>query len=204
MQKAILYCRVSTREQAETGHSLEAQQELLKAYATQKGLAVAGIIAVPESASGARERVHFAEMLARVRREGINHILTEKVDRISRNFKEAIKLQDWIEADSARYIHFVKQSLIIGQNSKSSDTFMWDIFLSMARQYSRNLSEEVRKGQRTAVAKGLFVGSQKVGYISHGKHNKSPEGKARTPDPAMKSVIKNIFIQIASGKSASV
>ena len=30
MQKAILYCRVSTREQAETGHSLEAQQELLQ------------------------------------------------------------------------------------------------------------------------------------------------------------------------------
>lgn len=203
MQKAILYCRVSTREQAETGHSLEAQQELLRQYATAKGFSIVETIAVPERASGARERLHFAQMLLSARKAGVRHILTEKVDRISRNFKEAIKLQDWIEEDANHHIHFVKQSLVIGQNSKSSDTFMWDIFLSMARQYSRNLSEEVKKGQRVAVSKGLFPSSQKIGYLSHGGHGVSSSHKPRYPDPRYKKIITEIFVRLAGGTPTS-
>ena len=113
--RAVLYCRVSTREQAETGHSLEAQAELLRNYAKQKGLSVVDVIAVPESASGRKERVHFGQMLKTCRKERISHILTEKVDRISRNFKEAIRLQDFLEEDASRSLHFVKQSLVIGK-----------------------------------------------------------------------------------------
>lgn len=156
---------------------------------------------MPESASGARERLHFSQMLLSARKHKIQHILTEKVDRISRNFKEAIKLQDWLERDSSRYVHFVKQSLVIGQNSKSSDTFMWDIFLSMARQYSRNLSEEVKKGQKIGINKGLFMGSHKIGYLAHGAKGKSCEGKPRYPNPTMKGVIKDVFERIARGEA---
>ena len=43
-------------------------------------------------------------------------------------------------------IHNVKQNLIISKDSKSSDKFMWDIQIAVAKQYSNNLSEEARKG----------------------------------------------------------
>ena len=203
MQTAILYCRVSTREQAETGHSLEAQEMLLRAYATQKGLHVVGVLAVPESASGARERRHFSELMARLKREKINHLLTEKVDRLSRNFKEAILVQDWLDRSPARHVHFVKQSLVIGHNSRSTDTLMWDISLSIARQYSRNLSEEVKKGQAVAVGKGCMPSSNKIGYRSPGRHGVSAKGKAKTPDPALAPTIRETFERIASGEATS-
>ena len=148
---------------------------------------------MPESASGARERLHFAQMLLSARKAGVKHILTEKVDRISRNFKEAIKLQDWIEEDASHHIHFVKQSLVIGQNSKSSDTFMWDIFLSMARQYSRNLSEEVKKGHSIAAQKGFLPCAYKIGYLDACRHGGKANGQAKKPDPVLVPVIQEIF-----------
>ncbi|MCP5462768.1 MAG: recombinase family protein [bacterium] len=37
---AIIYCRVSTQEQAETGFSLEAQEETCATYAERKGYTV--------------------------------------------------------------------------------------------------------------------------------------------------------------------
>ena len=35
--KAVLFARVSSKEQEETGYSLPAQEKLLKEYATRKG-----------------------------------------------------------------------------------------------------------------------------------------------------------------------
>ena len=62
--KAVLYARVSTRDQAEEGYSLPAQERLLREYAAKQGLEIARVFSVPESASGRAERRTFKEMLA--------------------------------------------------------------------------------------------------------------------------------------------
>ena len=80
---------------------------------------------------------------------------------------------------------------------------MWDIFLSMARQYSRNLSEEVKKGQRVAVAKGLMPSGRKIGYLSVCAHGEHAAGKSKSPDPSLVPVIREIFQRLATGHAAS-
>lgn len=55
---------------------------------------------------------------------------------------------------NTRQIHFVKQSLIIHKDAKSSEKFMWDIYLALARQYSNNLSEEAKKGLNEKAEQG--------------------------------------------------
>ncbi|MEK6839786.1 MAG: recombinase family protein, partial [Nanoarchaeota archaeon] len=59
--KAVLYCRVSSKEQEETGYSLPAQEKLLKDYAERKSFAIAKVFSVAESASGAKQRKVFME-----------------------------------------------------------------------------------------------------------------------------------------------
>src|SRR3990167_7165523 len=127
--KAVLFARVSTREQAEEGYSLAAQEKLLLEYASKKEIIISKRFSIPESASGKQERKLFNQMADYLLgRQDVKVILCEKVDRITRNFKDAVKLQDWLNEDEERQIHFVKQNLIIHKNSKSNDQFMWDMF----------------------------------------------------------------------------
>ena len=62
--QAIAYCRVSSKEQEETGYSLPAQEKLLKEYAQRKDLVILKVFSVAESASGSKQRKVFSEMIS--------------------------------------------------------------------------------------------------------------------------------------------
>lgn len=167
--KSVVWSRVSTREQAEEGYSLASQVKLLQEYAQRRDLALVGRFMVPESASGKQERKEFLQMLEYLKAHPeIKVLLCEKVDRITRNFKDAVKLDDWLNEDEAKQIHFVKQNLIIHKNSPSHEKFQWDIYLVLARQYSNNLSEETRKGLNEKAEQGWYPGNHKRGYRALG------------------------------------
>ena len=172
MTKAIIFSRVSTKEQAEEGYSLQSQVKLLQEYSDKLGFDVVQRYIVPESARGTQERTLFNAMMQDLKRSKAKLLLCEKVDRITRNFKDAVLLNDWLEEDEERQIHFVKQSLIIHKNSKSNDKFQWDIHLVMARNYSNNLSEEASKGLLQKAEEGWCPASQKKGYMTVGTTGK--------------------------------
>lgn len=168
--KAVYFARVSTREQAEEGYSLPAQEKLLKDYAGDKAFSVIKKFAVPESARGKQERKLFNGLLDYIiSHPNIKIVICEKVDRITRNLKDAARLDDWLNEDETRQLHFVKQNLIIHKNAKSHDKFMWDIYVALARQYSNNLSEEAKKGLNEKAEQGWYPGSHKRGYKTTGE-----------------------------------
>lgn len=161
----ILIARVSSKDQEDKGYSLPSQVKLLEDYAARKGLNVVKKFIFPESASGKIERKLFAESETyRKSHSNVKALLFEKVDRATRNLKDAVKLNEWIDDDASRQIHFVKQSLVIHKNSKSNEKFQWDIHVVLARQYSNNLSEEVRKGLDEKADQGWYPGNTKRGY----------------------------------------
>jgi len=79
--KAVLLCRVSSREQEETGYSLPAQEKLLKGYAEKLVFGVTKIFSISESASGRKQREIFSSMTEYVKKNNIKIIICEKVDR---------------------------------------------------------------------------------------------------------------------------
>src|SRR3989338_4630488 len=133
--KAATYARVSSREQEETGYSLPAQEKLALDYAVRKNLENVRTFSVAESASGAKQRKVFAEMMTYLEKNQIKHLICEKVDRITRNLKEAVIINDWLEGDSERTIHFVKQGLIFTKNAKSDEKFRWDMEIVLAKKF---------------------------------------------------------------------
>lgn len=170
MEKAIIYARVSTKEQAEEGYSLASQLRLLREYAEKNPLGeIVKEFIVPESASGRQERTTFKEMMSYCKQYGISHILCEKVDRITRNLQDAVLIDTWLQGNPERRVHFVKQNLVIHQNSKSYEKFQWDIYVVLSRQYSNNLSEETKKGLIEKAEEGWYPGPVKRGYISVGE-----------------------------------
>jgi site-specific DNA recombinase len=92
-RSAVLYARVSSKEQ-EQGYSIPAQQELLRRYAGQTGVAVAQEFIDVESAKTSG-RPGFAAMLEYLRlNPACRVVLAEKTDRLYRNLKDYVTLDE--------------------------------------------------------------------------------------------------------------
>ena len=166
--KIVLFARVSSKEQEMEGYSLPSQEKLLTDYAQRRNFDIGKVFSISESAAGRKQRKTFIEMLNYVIKNKINIIICEKVDRATRNLKDAVAINDWLEENPERQIHFVKQNLIIHKNSKSDEKFRWDIEVVLARKYITNLSEEVKKGQKEKLAQGWLPVKPPLGYKSTG------------------------------------
>jgi hypothetical protein len=115
--------------------------------------------------------------------------LVEKTDRLYRNYKDRVLIDD-LEVE----IHFVKDGRVIGKDSRPSDKFAHDIETAQARFYLNNLSEEVKKGQRQKAKQGSYPGGVvSLGYIRN-KLNKSIE-----PDPERAPIIRALFELYSQG-----
>jgi site-specific DNA recombinase len=194
--KAVLLCRVSGREQEETGYSLPAQEKLLRGYAQKQGYTIVKIFSISESASGKKQREIFNTMFAYVKKNNIKVIIIEKADRFTRNFKDSVDMYEWLEEDEERQLHSVKDSLILHKNSRSQEKLNWDIRVVFAKNYIDNLSEEVKKGQKEKLAQGWLPCRPKPGYKTVGERGH----KTHVPDEAAAPVMRRHLELYATGE----
>ncbi len=158
-KQVVIYARVSSREQEREGFSIPAQLKLLKEYALKNGFEVIKEYSDAETAKKAG-RTNYNLMLDFLKSNPeIKTILIEKTDRLYRNFKDYVTLEDYdLE------IHLVKEGTIISKNSKSHDKFIHGIKVLMAKNYIDNLSEEVSKGLHEGLEQGFWPFSPPYGY----------------------------------------
>jgi site-specific DNA recombinase len=167
--KAVLFCRVSSKEQEETGYSLPAQEKYLREYAERNKLTVSKVFAVSESASGRVQRKIFNEMIGFIKQEDISVVIVETTDRLTRNFADVPTIDKWILSDEENEIHLAKEGCILNKNSKSHEWFMWRVKVATAEYYVRLLSENVKKGQKEKIAQGWLPTKPPVGYKTIGE-----------------------------------
>jgi len=171
--KAVILARVSSKDQEETGYSLPSQGRFLKEYAEDPKrrflITKSDVFSISESASGKSQRKKFTEMLDYVEKHNIKVIILEKVDRLTRNFKDMVAIDEWLDEDEERQVHLVKDSLILHKNSRSQEKLNWGIRVVFAKNYIDNLSEEVKKGQKEKIAQGWLPTKPPVGYKTIGE-----------------------------------
>lgn len=115
-------------------------------------------------------------------------VLVEKTDRLYRNIK------DWVTmADLGREVHFVKEGVVLSNESRSSEKFMHGIRVLMAKNYIDNLSEEVRKGMREKAEQGYWPTVAHVGYVNN------RETRRIEVDPVRGPLIAKLFEWYAAG-----
>jgi DNA invertase Pin-like site-specific DNA recombinase len=135
---AVLYVRVSSKEQERDGFSIPAQRKMLKEYAADKRFQIVREFEEVETAKSAGPPA-FGEMIAFLQSKPppCPILLDEKTDRLYRNIK------DWVTvADLDIEIHLVKEGVVLSDESRSSEKFMHGIRVLMAKNYIDNLSEK--------------------------------------------------------------
>ena len=196
-RKAAIYARVSSKEQEKEGFSIPAQLKLLTAYAAEKGFSVVQQYVDVETAkksgrSGFTAMVEFfrEEAKAKVAANSCRVLLVEKTDRLYRNLK------DWITLDELDLeIHFAKENVVFSRDSRSSEKFIHGIKVLMAKNYIDNLSEETKKGMLEKAEQGIYPSFAPLGYINVQCDDK----RFVQPDPALAPVIRQLFEWYATG-----
>ena len=151
---------------------------------------------ISESAGGYARRRTFNEMLTLAHRADISAIIVEKVDRLTRSIRYAVTMNDWIDGDAKRQIHFVKQGCILSKNSPASEKLHWTMHVVIAQDYIDNLSEEVKKGQREKITQGWLPTKPPFGYMTIGESGH----KIHVPDQNIAPLIQTMFELYATSK----
>lgn len=188
--RAVTLARVSSKEQEEEGYSVDAQTLYLKKYCQDRELKVVKPFEIAETASKPEMRKEFQLCMQYLDKNSIKHLVVEKVDRLTRNSQSAIEIDNWLAEDPERRLHLPKNGLVLHKNSTSQDRFMWDIYVAVAKQYTNNLREEVKKGVMEKLNQGWYPGTRPpVGYVHSGEKGR----KTQVVDPATAPLVKLAF-----------
>jgi site-specific DNA recombinase len=186
---AVILARVSSKRQEDEGYSLPAQKRLMKQYALDKGLYPIRTFEIAESASKSIQRRIFKEAMKYIEDNKVKHLIVEKVDRHVRNLHDAVETHDWLMADEAKRVHFVKDSLIMHKGSRSQEWLNWGIRVVMAKNYIDNLREEAMKGWAEKLAQGWLPSAPPPGYMTALRNGK----RIHVPNPETKPLMIKAF-----------
>jgi site-specific DNA recombinase len=194
MDHALIYARVSSRDQELEGYSIPAQLKLLQDYASKNNHSIIQEFTDVETAKKAGRR-EFSKMLSFVQEnKNIKHILVEKTDRLLRNIADYALIDRLIEYSDLK-IHLVKENNVLSRDSRSNEKFIFGIKALMAKNYIDNLSEEVRKGMTEKAAQGTYPSCAPYGYINAKENDK----KVIVIDPKAAPFIKKMFELYGTG-----
>lgn len=189
--KAVLYARVSSKEQEREGFSIPAQLELLRAYANTHGFEITQEYTEAETAKKAGRTQWNAMMEAVLSKSGPKVVLVEKVDRLLRNFTDFVRIEAASKTGGVAF-HLVKEHEVLDSSAGSNSWFMFTIKASVAKWYSDNLSEESKKGMRQRAMAGLHHGVPPIGY-------RGLSGQVVTPCPDRAPMVQRAFALYSTG-----
>ena len=165
MKKAVILARVSTKEQEELGHSLPAQTRRLRDYAKKQNFDVVEEFSFSESA-GHKIRRKFEEVLGYLKQHKDTRILLcENVDRITRNFRDAVDVDEMRRNDGLE-IHFVQDGFFINAQATGNQMFMWEAKVFLAKQYLNRLSDDVKRSIEQKLKNQEWPEKAPIGYLN--------------------------------------
>ncbi len=154
-QKAALYIRVSTTEQSLHGYSLDAQESLLKEYATAHGMEVVGLYADQgKSASKSLEkRTELLRLLEDAKGGRFSVVLFKDITRWSRNAAAYYKVQEVLDAAKAGWLA-VEQPYL--ETVTPTGRFQVSVMLGTAQLEAEQTGQRIKFVQDAEVKRGHY------------------------------------------------
>ncbi len=150
IKTAVVYTRVSSKEQAEKNLSLEFQRKAIEEYANRNGLTIIDYFGGTYESAKTDGRKEFKRMLDFIRKNKgkVSHILVYTIDRFSRTGGAAIKLATDLREKYGAAVFAVTQPM---DTSNPNGVFQQNIQLLFSE-----LDNQLRKQRAIAGMKGKF------------------------------------------------
>jgi len=164
MERAVIYCRVSTINQAEEGWSLDAQELACKKFAENNGYNVVKIFRDEgKSGTNTEKRPALQEMISECqKRKNIDVVLVYDTSRFARNTQDHLAVKAILKKAGTRLISITNPTLDETPAGK-----MMDVVLASVNQFQSDInSQKTKQGMLQRFNSGLWPALAKLGYLN--------------------------------------
>jgi len=191
MGKAVIYVRVSTKEQAEQGYSLDGQERECRQFAVRSNLDVERVFIERGESAKTQNRTELQGLIKYCRDNmgKISALIVWKIDRLSRNMKDVLQLYDEFG------LHRI-QVLSVTENNEETPMgrLMRNIMGTLSQYENEQRAERTKNGMRQALENGNWCWKAPLGY-----KNTRIDGKAIIVPDDNAPLIKEAFELAATG-----
>ncbi|OQA83426.1 MAG: hypothetical protein BWY29_00283 [Microgenomates group bacterium ADurb.Bin238] len=194
MKTNLLYARYSRKSsEAKERQALSITDQNLECEKVEisENLQIAYKFEESKSAFKPNNRLEFDKMISLIESGYINAIITWKEDRLCRNPKEGGIILQLLQDKILKEIRCATGAVY----TPESDHLILQIHFGMANQYSRNLSQNVKRGLNHKCERGEYPRPAPLGYEGQGERGQ----RNIKPHPFEAPILREIFELAATG-----
>ncbi len=162
----IIYARKSSESEDRQALSIQSQIIEMQEIARRENVQIVKIFQESKSAK-APGRPVFAEMINFIKKGKAEGILCWKIDRLARNPVDEGVVKWLLQKEIIKQIKTFERDY-----NPEDNVVIASIEFSMANQYIRDLSRNVKRGLAEKVRLGEYPGSRPIGYVTDSKSKK--------------------------------
>ena len=187
--KYIIYARKSSESEERQVLSIEAQLAELREFAAKEKLEIVASLCEAQTAKEPG-RTKFAEMLSDIESGKADGILSWHPDRLARNSVDGGRIIYSLDTGKIKDLKF---STFWFENTPQGK-FMLNIAFGQSKYYIDNLAENIKRGHRAKLRKGIWPGFAPLGYINNYRTKDIDVNEEKAP------MIKKAFELYSTGK----
>ena len=159
--KAIIYCRVSTKEQAEKGYSLDGQDKDCRKFAENNGYEVAKVFIERGESAKTQDRTQLQKLIkySIENKKKLSTFIIWKYDRLARNLSDQTELVKKFSSIGIRVL-----SVTENNEDNSVGRLMRNIIGSFSQYENDVKSERTISGMKQAIQQGRWCWRAPIGY----------------------------------------
>ena len=189
-KRAVIYCRVSTKEQVEEGNSLATQERNCREFAAKHGFAIASTFIEQGESAKTADRTELKKLVAfcTVKKNAVAAVIVYKIDRLSRNTDDYSHIRMMLKKSNTEI-----RSTSENFEDTPAGRFMENIIANVAQFDNDVRAERCKGGMHDAVRDGRYVWMAPYGYSNvrvNGKATIAPNKDAHLIQKAFEMVAK--------------
>ena len=171
-KKAIIYTRVSTKEQAENNTSLSTQKKYCEEYALKNGFEVVEYFGGTYESAKTDERKEFQRMIKYARQNStIGYILIYSYDRFSRSGANASYIADELKKQGITLISVTQKV----DTSNAGGIMQQNFFFLLSCFDNEMRRDKTKTGMTELLRKGFWLWTPPRGYQNLNKYHRAVE-----------------------------
>jgi site-specific DNA recombinase len=191
--KAVIYCRVSSKEQVD-GTSLESQEIACREYAARNHIEIAKVFIERGESAKFADRTQLLELMAfcAKRANGVEVLLVWKVDRLARNVADHYNIKAELLKHNVRVVSVTEPI-----DAKPEGKLLETILAGFA-QFDNDLrAARTVQGMRRKIEEGLFPWKAPLGYqtVTRGEKKTQPD----VPEQPAFGLLQRAWNEFATG-----
>lgn len=200
--RVAIYCRVSTKEQAEEGYSVDEQERIIREFCEKQNFIVVSVYS-DRGISGKNivGRPALKKLLddASNKNKIFDMVMVWKINRISRKVSDTLKIAEILEKNNITFKSYSENF----ENTTPAGKMQFQMMAMVAEFERGTIAQNVKMGMMARAREGRWCGNKVLGYdiveMKNSKSKKRKETELIINENEAK-IVRTIFQEYANGK----